>query len=125
MAWIRPDPAATEGGPLWSAALRAPGTKWQPLDPAQGQHPAFVDKLQDYGGHQVQRFLDLDWVKIVHTVARDIFSQEGRRGALHVVERPALPFSYGKAKEYFMRKYGQVTEGRGKESLGPTLADYI
>ena len=24
-----------------------------------------------------------------------------------------------------MRKYGQVTEGRGKESLGSTLADYI
>ena len=67
----------------------------------------------------------MDWVKIVHTVTRDIFPQEGRRGALHVVERPAFPLSYGKAKEYFMRKYGLVTEGRGKESLGPTLADYI
>ena len=50
MAWIRPDPAATQGGPLWSAAPGAPGTRWSPLEPAPGRHSAFVDKLRDYGG---------------------------------------------------------------------------
>ena len=125
MYWNRPDPADTQGGPLWSAAPGAPGTKWQPLDPTQGRNSAFVDRLQDYGGHQVQRFLDLDWVKIVHTVTGGIFPQGDSKGALHEIQRPALPLSYGRARDYFMRQYGQVTEGRGKESLGSTLADYI
>ena len=93
--------------------------------PDPGRNSAFVDRFQDYGGHQVQRFLDLDWVKIVHTVTGNIFPQWGSRGALHEIERPALPLSYGRAKEHLMREYGQVTEGRGQESLGSTLADYI
>ena len=110
---------------MWSAAPGAPGTTWQPLDPRQGQHSAFVDKLQDYGGHQIQRFLDLDWVKIAHSVTKDIFPREGQGVALHAVESPATPLSYGMAKEYVLLKYGQAPEGRAKESLGSTLADYI
>ena len=78
---------------MWSAAPGAPGTTWQPLDPRQSQHSAFVDKLQDYGEHRDQRFLDFDWVKIAHSVTKDIFPQEGQRGALHAVESPATPLS--------------------------------
>ena len=125
MAWIRPDPAATQGGPLWSAAPGAPGTEWEPLEPAQGQRSAFVDKLQDYGGHQVQRFLDIDWVKVAHSVTKDIFPERGQRAALHSVHTATDPISYGQAKDYVLLKYGHIPEGRGTETLGSTLADYI
>ena len=125
MAWVRPDPASTQGGPLWSAAPGAPGTMWQPLDPRQGRQSAFVDKLQDYGGRQVRRSLDIDWVKVAHSVTKDIFLQESQRNALHTVESPANPLSYGKAREYILLKYGHVPEGRAEEAFGSTLADYI
>ena len=50
MAWIRPDPASTQGGPLWSAAPGTPETMWEPLEPGQGRHSAFVDKLRGLWG---------------------------------------------------------------------------
>ena len=103
----------------------SPGNEWEPLEPAQGQHSAFVDKLRDYGGHQVQRFLDIDWVKVAHSVTKDIFPEEGQRAALHSVHKPTDPISYGQAKEYVLLKYGHIPEGRGTEAFGSTLADYI
>ena len=90
-----------------------------------GRHSAFVDKLRDYGGHQVRRFLDIDWVKVAHSVTKDTFPEAGQRAALHTVHNPTDPISYGQAKEYTLLKYGHIPEGQGKEAFGPTLADYI
>ena len=75
MAWIRPDPGNHHGGSLWSAAPGAPGTTWAPLGLSPGEnHSAFVLKLQDYGGLQVQRSLDIDWTRIAHSVTKEIFA---------------------------------------------------
>ena len=125
MAWLRPDPAGSQGGPLWSAAPGAPGTRWAALKPAPGQHPAFVDKLRDDGGLQVQRSLDIDWVKVAHSVTKDIFPEEGQRAALHSVHRPTPPIGYGQARDYVLLRYGHIPEGRGAEAFGSTLADNI
>ena len=99
--------------------VAAPRPKARPALGLRRQAPGL------YGGHQIQRFLDLDWVKIAHSVTKDIFPREGQGVALHAVESPATPLSYGMAKEYVLLKYGQAPEGRAKESLGSTLADYI
>ena len=99
MAWIRPDPADTHGSPLWSATPGVPSSRWGPLRPAPGRNPDFVNKLQDYGPLQVQRFLDIDWAKVVHTVTKEIFAQEGEEGALLPRPCPITPIGYGQARE--------------------------
>ena len=80
MAWIRPDPSNTNGGSLWPAAPGAPGTPWGPLRPTPGENSAFVLRLQDYGALQVQRFLDIDWARIAHSVTKEMFPREGKVG---------------------------------------------
>ena len=125
MAWIRPVPADTHGGPLWSAAPVAPGSRWGPLRLSPGRNFDFVNKLQDYGSLQVQRFLDIDWPKVVHSVTEEIFPQEGEQGALLSRPSPTTPIGYGQAREFFLLQYGRLLEGRGSEAFGSTLADYI
>ena len=125
MAWIRPDPADTHGNPLRSAAPGAPGSRWEPLRPTPGLNSDFVNKLQNYGPLRVQKFLDIDWPKVVHSVTKEIFTQEGQEGALSSRPSPTTPIGYGQAKELLFLQYGRLPEGRGKEAFGSTLADYI
>ena len=86
---------------LWSAAPGAPGTTWAPLRLSPGENSAFVRRLQDYGGLQVQRFLDIDCARVAHSVTKDIFPQEGRVGALHSRQWPISPIGYGQARDHF------------------------
>ena len=125
MVWNRPDPGGIGGGPLWSAAPGAPWTRQGPLRRGPGCQFAFVCKLQEYGSLSIQRFLDIDWVKIAHSVAKDIFLERGGRAALHTVHSPTLPISYRQARDYVLYRYGRLLEGRGQEAFGSTLADYI
>ena len=124
MAWVRPDPADTHGGLLWSAAPGAPGSKWGSLRPTPGRNSDFVIRLQDDGSLQVQRFLDIDWAKVAHTVIKEIFPQEGKEGALLSRPCPTTPIGYGQARELLILRYGRLPEGRGKEAFGSTLEDY-
>ena len=105
MVWNRPDPGSTSGGPLWSAAPGAPGTKWGPLKPSPRCDSAFVLKLPDYRSKSVQRFLDIDWVKLAHSVTKEIYPEEGGQGALHTVRSPAPPISYGQARDYVLYRF--------------------
>ena len=102
MAWKRPDPASTQGGPLWSAAPGIPGTAWGPLDPRERGDSNFVQRLQEYGGLEVQRFLDLNWAKLVHSVTKHIFSGPDHQGALLTRRRPVPPIGYGEARDYLI-----------------------
>ena len=133
MAWNRPDPVDAHGGPLWAVAPGTPGSKWGPLKPNRGRNSdfrlmdqvsGFVNRLQDYGPLQVQRFLDIDWPKIVNSVTKEIFLQGGRQGALLSRPNPASPIGYGQAREFFLAQYGRLLEGR-EEAFGSTLVDYI
>ena len=124
MAWNRPDRGTWIEDP-WSAAPGAPGTRWGPLKPGPVGQSAFVFKLQEYGSLSVQRFLDIGWVKIAHSVTKDIFPERGRRAALHTVHSPTPLINYGQAKDYVLYRYGRLPEGRGQEAFSSTLADYI
>ena len=95
MAWIRPDPGNTHGGPLWSAAPGSPGTPWGLLRLTLGEIFVFVFRLQDYGALQIQRFLDIDWARIAHSVTKEIFPQEGKVGPLHSRRWPTTPIGSG------------------------------
>ena len=79
-----------------------PRTHWGPLRLGPGCQSTFVLKLQVYGSLSVQRFLDIDWVKIAHSVTKDIFPERGGRAALHTVHSPTPPISYGQARDYVL-----------------------
>ena len=126
MAWRRPDPADTQGGPLWSAAPGAQGTTWGALDPGKRQGDSFfVQRLQEYGGLEAQRLLDLDWTRMVHTVTSLIFTGSTHGEPPLTGRVPISPIGYGEAKDYVLRQYGRLPEGRGEEGFGSFLADYI
>ena len=95
------------------------------LRPGPGCKSAFVLKLQEYGSLSVQRFLDIDRVKIAHSVTKDIFPERGRRAALHTVHSPTPHISSGQARDYVLYRYGRLPEGWGQEAFGSTLADSI
>ena len=125
MAWNRPDPGDAPGGPLWSAAPGVPSSKWGLVKLSPGRNSDFVNRLREYGSLQVERFLDIDWPKMVNYVTKEIFPQEGGRGAL--LSRPNLitPIGHGQARELFLNRYVRLLEGRGQEAFGSTLAGYI
>ena len=124
-AWRGSAQTPPTGGPLWSAAPGVPGTAWGPLDPRGRGDSNFVQRLQEYGGLEVQRFLDLDWAKLVHSVTKHIFSGPDHQGALLTRRRPVPPIGYGEARDYLIRRYGHLPEGRGREEFGSSLANYV
>ena len=64
---------------------------------------------------------------MVHTITEDIFTQEGKEGALRSRPCPTAttPIGYGQARELLLVRYGRLPESRGEEAFGSTLADYI